>query len=96
MKINDIKEKLNSKESYINGWERMKRASIIIPLIDINEEVHILFQVRAKKLKSQPGDVCFPGGKIDKFETPKEAALREIDEELGLPARELLLRNSAK
>ncbi|MFR3910701.1 MAG: hypothetical protein ACLTYB_05970 [Clostridium paraputrificum] len=51
MKINDIKEKLNSKESYINGWERMKRASIIIPLIDINEEVHILFQVRAKKIK---------------------------------------------
>ena len=46
MKINDIKEKLNSKESYINGWERMKRASIIIPLIDINEEVHILFQAR--------------------------------------------------
>ena len=51
MKINDIKEKLNSKESYINGWEKMKRASIIIPLIDINEEVYILFQVRAKKLK---------------------------------------------
>ena len=90
MKINDIKEKLNSKESYINGWERMKRASIIIPLIDINEEVHILFQVRAKKLKSQPGDVCFPGGKIDKFETPKEAALREIDEELGLKDVEII------
>ena len=90
MKINDIKEKLNSKESYINGWEKMKRASIIIPLIDINEEVYVLFQVRAKKLKSQPGDVCFPGGKIDKFETPKEAALREIDEELGLKDVEII------
>lgn len=90
MNITHIKEKLNSKESYINGWERMKRASIIIPLIDINEEVHILFQVRAKKLKSQPGDVCFPGGKIDKFETPKEAALREIDEELGLKDVEII------
>lgn len=90
MNITHIKEKLNSKESYINGWERMKRASIIIPIIDINEEVHILFQVRAKKLKSQPGDVCFPGGKIDKFETPKEAALREIDEELGLKDVEII------
>lgn len=90
MNIIDIKEKLNSKESYINGWEKMKRASIIIPLIDINEEVHILFQVRAKKLKSQPGDVCFPGGKIDKCETPKEAALREIDEELGLKDVEII------
>lgn len=90
MKINDIKEKLNSKESYINGWEKMKRASIIIPLIDINEEVYILFQVRAKKLKSQPGDVCFPGGKIDKCETPNEAALREINEELGLKDIEII------
>ena len=90
MKINDIKEKLNSKESYINGWEKMKRASIIIPLIDINEEVYVLFQVRAKKLKSQPGDVCFPGGKIDKCETPKEAALREINEELGLKDVEII------
>lgn len=90
MKINDIKEKLNSKESYINGWEKMKRASIIIPLIDINEEVYILFQVRAKKLKSQPGDVCFPGGKIDKCETPNEAALREINEELGLKDVEII------
>lgn len=90
MEINDIKEKLNSKESYINGWEKMKRASIIIPLIDINEEVYILFQVRAKKLKSQPGDICFPGGKIDKCETPKEAALREINEELGLKDVEII------
>lgn len=90
MKINDIKEKLNSKESYINGWEKMKRASIIIPLIDINEEVYILFQVRAKKLKSQPGDICFPGGKIDKCETPNEAALREINEELGLKDVEII------
>ncbi|MEO2508901.1 CoA pyrophosphatase [Clostridium paraputrificum] len=90
MKINDIKEKLNSKESYINGWEKMKRASIIIPLMDINEEVYVLFQVRAKKLKSQPGDVCFPGGKIDKCETPKEAALREINEELGLKDVEII------
>ena len=90
MKINDIKEKLNSKESYINGWEKMKRASIIIPLIDINEEVYVLFQVRAKKLKSQPGDVCFPGGKIDKCETPNEAALREINEELGLKDVEII------
>ena len=25
MKINDIKEKLNSKESYINGWEKNEK-----------------------------------------------------------------------
>ncbi len=84
MNIEDIRNKITNNKPYINGWERMKRSSIIIPLVEINSEVCILFEVRAKKLKSQPGDICFPGGKIDGDETPKQAALREIFEELGV------------
>lgn len=84
MNIGNIEKKIKNIKPYINGWERMRRASIIIPLVEINEVVHILFEVRAKKLKSQPGDICFPGGKIDDNETPKEAALREMSEELGV------------
>ena len=84
MSINDIKNKMKNIKPYINGWERMKRSSVIIPLVEVNNELCILFEVRAKKLSSQPGDICFPGGKIDDNETPKEAALREIYEELGV------------
>jgi 8-oxo-dGTP pyrophosphatase MutT (NUDIX family) len=84
MNIDDIKNKVKNNKPYINGWERMKRSSIIIPLVERNNEVCILFEVRAKKLSSQPGDICFPGGKIDDNETPKEAALREMFEELGV------------
>lgn len=83
MKIKDIKTKVDKMEKYINGWEKMKRASVIIPLVEKDGEINILFEVRSKKLNSQPGDICFPGGKIDEGETPKEAALREINEELG-------------
>lgn len=84
MNINEIKDRLKDKKPYINGWKRMKRSSIIIPLVKNNNELSILFEVRAKKLKSQPGDICFPGGKIDFDETPKDAALREIFEEIGV------------
>lgn len=84
MKIEDIKNKIKDNKPYINGWERMKRSSIIIPLVKINNEICILFEVRAKKLSSQPGDICFPGGKIDGNETPKEAAIREMFEELDI------------
>ena len=84
MNIKDIKEKVKNNKPYINGWERMRRAAIIIPLVEVNNEVCILFEVRAKKLNSQPGDICFPGGKIDGNETPKESALREMFEELGV------------
>ncbi|MDR3597801.1 CoA pyrophosphatase [Clostridium sp.] len=84
MDIESIKNKVKNIKPYINGWERMKRSSVVIPLVKIKGEVCILFEVRAKQLSSQPGDICFPGGKIDENETPKEAALRELFEELGV------------
>ena len=90
MNIKDIKNKIKNNKPYINGWERMRRAAIIIPLVEINSEMHILFEVRAKKLSSQPGDICFPGGKIDGDETPKKAALREIFEELGVKSIDII------
>jgi len=90
MNINDIKNKVKNNKPYINGWERMKRSAIIIPLVKVDNEVFILFEVRAKKLNSQPGDICFPGGKIDNDETPKRAALREMFEELGIKNIEII------
>jgi 8-oxo-dGTP pyrophosphatase MutT (NUDIX family) len=90
MNIELIKSKIKNVEPYINGFEDMKRASVIIPLVEIEAKTYILFEVRAKKLKSQPGDICFPGGKIDSLETPKEAALREIYEELNLKDIEIV------
>lgn len=90
MNIELIKSKIKNVEPYINGFEEMKRAAVIIPLVEIQGETNILFEVRAKKMKSQPGDICFPGGKIDLLETPKEAALREIYEELNLSNIEIV------
>ena len=42
----------------------------------------LLFEQRSFALKHQPGEVCFPGGKVEEGETPRETALREICEEL--------------
>ena len=61
-----------------------KKSSVVIPLVEIHGTTHLLFEVRALELKSQPGDICFPGGKVDKGENYKEAAARELKEELGL------------
>ncbi|MCD4523414.1 CoA pyrophosphatase [Nocardioides sp. cx-173] len=44
----------------------------------------LLLTERAHHMRSHPGQVSFPGGTIDPGETPREAALREAQEETGL------------
>ena len=42
----------------------------------------ILFEVRSVKIHHQPGDICLPGGSVEPGETPEQAVVREISEEL--------------
>ena len=58
--------------------------SVLLPLIETPEGLKILFEIRSKKLKKQPGEVCFPGGKVDNGETFLDAAIRETCEELNI------------
>lgn len=90
MDINYIYTKIKDREPYINGWQEMKRASVIVPIVKVKNKLCILFEVRSKTLRKQPGDVCFPGGGIEKDETPKEAASREIREELGIKSIDII------
>ena len=79
MNIKNIVE--NSKPKLIDVYHRY---SVLIPIINISGKSHILYEVRAKKLKSQPGEICFPGGKMEMGESIIDAAKRETMEELNL------------
>ena len=57
-------------------------AAVLIPILIRDGKYHVLYEVRSAKLKTQPGEVCFPGGRIEQGETPGEAAIREACEEL--------------
>lgn len=48
----------------------------------------LLLTRRSSKLKDHPGQWALPGGRIDEGETPVEAALREMHEEVGLELTE--------
>lgn len=58
--------------------------SVLVPVVDIKGEAHILYELRSAYIDRQPGEVCFPGGEIEKGETRRAAAVRETYEEIGL------------
>ena len=82
--IDNINNIFSNYTPYINGWEKFKRASVTIPLVKYNNSLHILFEVRAKTLRTQPNEVCFPRGKIENDENPLTTAIRETCEEIGI------------
>ena len=63
----------------------MKQYAVLLPLLEINNETHILFEVRSLNLRRQPGEICFPGGKIEQDDVDQsQCAIRETSEELGI------------
>ena len=63
--------------------------SVLVPLVEREGELCLLYEVRAKKMRRQPGEVCFPGGRMEPGESPEQCALRETREELGIPPEQV-------
>ncbi len=62
----------------------IRPAAVLVPVVD-HPEPTILLTQRAQHLPDHPGQVSFPGGKIDKSDaSPCDSALREAEEEIGL------------
>lgn len=85
MNFESIQSKLISHAPSILGSDKFSRYAVMVPLIQKEDGIHVLFEVRSLHLRRQPGEICFPGGRIDPQDIDeKSAAIRETMEELGI------------
>lgn len=80
-----LRDEFNKRPAGIDMLDSLWTAAVLLPLVMKDDGPHILFEVRAKNLKRQPGEICFPGGKHEcKDESYEVTCVRETCEELGL------------
>src|SRR3954469_20698902 len=65
---------------------RLKRAAVAVVLVEADDGTNaaLLLTLRASGLRTHSSQWALPGGRCDAGETPAQAALRELEEELGL------------
>ncbi len=63
----------------------LKPAGVLIPVIETRTELSVLLTQRAADLKHHPGQVSFPGGRMEEHDADVSVtALRETHEEVGI------------
>jgi 8-oxo-dGTP pyrophosphatase MutT (NUDIX family) len=66
---------------------KLKSAAVLIPIANHQGQLEVVLTKRASHLTHHPGQISFPGGKVERYDDDMIAtALRETQEEIGLHA----------
>lgn len=67
-------------------------AAVLVPVVAHARELSILLTKRTAHLHHHPGQISFPGGRVEESDSsPVDTALRETEEEIGLYSRHVEL-----
>jgi 8-oxo-dGTP pyrophosphatase MutT (NUDIX family) len=67
-------------------------AAVLVPLVNRSEGLTVLLTQRSADLPDHPGQISFPGGRVEPSDADVgSAALRETEEEIGLPRERVAL-----
>jgi len=65
--------------------EALIKAAVLLPVVVSTGGLSVLFTRRTARLTHHPGQICFPGGRVEPDDvSPSSAVLREVKEEIGL------------
>lgn len=74
-----------TQDGRLRGDETLHPAAVLIAMTEREHQPGFLLLHRPSHMRAHPGQVAFPGGRIDPGEDAISAALREANEELGIP-----------
>ena len=67
-----------------------KKAAVLIPLVERDNQLYLILTVRASHLRHHPGQVSFPGGRFEETDISlMHTALRETQEEIGIASNDI-------
>jgi 8-oxo-dGTP pyrophosphatase MutT (NUDIX family) len=89
MEFEDVKNLFADRKS--NPFNMNRFYAVLVPIVEVDNELHLLYQVRSHTMRRQPGEISFPGGKIEEGETSRQAAIRETMEEMGIRKDDVLV-----
>lgn len=82
-----LMDRLSNRTPGILGEENLAKYAVVMLLAHGVDGYEVLLERRASTLRRQPGEISFPGGRIEADDSdPWCAALRETAEELGVMA----------
>lgn len=79
------------------GWDPFKvpegtrDGAALILIYPHNDTIHLPLTVRGSGLRNHTGQVSLPGGRVDEGESIEAAAIREAEEEIGVPRESVQL-----
>lgn len=83
----ELKKRFLNRKGAILG--KYFKAAVLVPLLELGGKSQVLFEFRASHLPVQPGEISFPGGRVNRGESYRQAAIRETMEELGLEREQI-------
>lgn len=83
--LSELRSILGSRPAGEMELLELRRACVLIPLVERDGAWSLIFLQRAEDLTMHSGQIAFPGGAAEPEETLEQAALREAEEEIGIP-----------
>ena len=82
----DLPQEMGTPEQALIEPEQAIAAAVLVPLVRRDAGLNVLFTRRTTHLADHAGQISFPGGRVESADVSrKETALREAEEEIGLP-----------